>query len=660
MTSAKLRKMLSDGELPPGDEKQVLELLASTEPESLLLMCQVFVNQRHLARQQLEKANKACTKAEAALEKLRQPPWIPATVVAVGEGGRLDVFGANRRQIVTALPEVQTDALRCGDEVYLDHELSLVVGRGQASLRSGLVGTVSEVADGRVLMRGPGDEEMTAFCDPERLESLEPGDRVLYTREVPCVIERLPERRQSRHVLETPMPTRFDQIGGHEELLAEIKRDLDLSLIHREEVADYHLKPLRGITFVGAPGVGKTMIAGAISHYVSEARPDTKFLHIKPGALRGCYYGESERSIRELFALIKSAPAIDGRVLGALLAEIDGLESADNLMCIGATNRIDLCDPALVRQQRFGDRIYELPRPGREATRRILEIYLTPDLPVANGANGANGEGGHDGEDGERVCAGLIDALTSYLHAPRGSSGNLATATLANSDQHEVTASEVLSGALLASAVEKAKRVAAMRRGRRRDRARGPDRRAGRGPGGGGRQAELAARGPADARLPARRRDRADGDPARVEDGPPAHRARGLERGARPPAGRRGKPGENERGNRREKGGSMEQLRRRRREQPQREIPRGGTPGSEEEPESDATGVQVIWGAMAQQMELAGMTVGEAQQLLRPAFGLAPEATPLVDGRLAGSGDRLASGQVLEFVRAAGEKGAVS
>jgi proteasome-associated ATPase len=278
-------------------------------------------------------------------------------------------------------------------------------------------------------------------------------------------------------VLETPMPTRFDQIGGHEEVLAEIKRDLDLSLIHREEVADYQLKPLRGVTFVGAPGVGKTMIAGAISHYVSEARPDTKFLHVKPGALRGCYYGESERRIRELFALIRSAPGfviaffeeldsygargegigqdIDGRVLGALLAELDGLESVDNLMCIGATNRIDLCDPAMVRQQRFGDRIYELSRPVREATRRILEIYLTPELPLANG---------HDGEDRERVCAGLIDALTSYLHAPRGGAGILATATLANSDQHEVTASEVLSGALLASAVEKAKRVAAMRR----------------------------------------------------------------------------------------------------------------------------------------------------------------------------------------------------
>jgi SpoVK/Ycf46/Vps4 family AAA+-type ATPase len=121
-------------------------------------------------------------------------------------------------------------------------------------------------------------------------------------------------------------------------------------------------------------------------------------------------------------------------------------------MCVGATNRIDLCDPALVRQRRFGDRIYRLSRPRREATRRILEIYMPADLPFANG------------EDHEHACASMIDALASYLHAPRSGAGPLATATLADGQQHEITARDVLSGALLASAVEQAKHVAAHRR----------------------------------------------------------------------------------------------------------------------------------------------------------------------------------------------------
>ena len=104
----------------------------------------------------------------------------------------------------------------------------------------------------------------------------------------------------------------------------------------------------------------------------------------------------------------------------------------------------------------------------------------------------------------------------------------------------------------------------------------------------------------------------------------------------------------------------MEQLRRRPREQAPREVPRSGPPGSEEEPQGATTDVQVIWGAMAQQMALAGMTVGDAQALLQQAFNLAPEVTALVDGRLARGDHRLASGQVLEFVRPAGEKGAVA
>jgi hypothetical protein len=104
----------------------------------------------------------------------------------------------------------------------------------------------------------------------------------------------------------------------------------------------------------------------------------------------------------------------------------------------------------------------------------------------------------------------------------------------------------------------------------------------------------------------------------------------------------------------------MERLRRRRSEQPRPELPLGGAPNGDEEPETGSTGVQVIWGAMAQQMELAGMTVGEAQRLLRPAFNLAPEATVLVNGRMAGDDQRLLSGQVLEFVRHAGEKGALA
>jgi proteasome-associated ATPase len=137
---------------------------------------------------------------------------------------------------------------------------------------------------------------------------------------------------------------------------------------------------------------------------------------------------------------------IDGRVLGALLSEIDGLEHATDILCIGATNRLDLCDAALIRQQRLGDRVYTIPRPGREATREILGHYLDAELAYAS-----------------QGAEALAAAATSYLHAANDGAGVLATVTLRSGDTREIRARDVLSGALLASAVEQAKHAAAQR-----------------------------------------------------------------------------------------------------------------------------------------------------------------------------------------------------
>jgi proteasome-associated ATPase len=471
-SSHNLHQLVEGEQLTPEEEKKLVDSLAKNDPGTLAFLSHVVLKQRRQLRSELLKARADRKQLETLARQLETDPWFPGTVLQTGDNGRLDVFCDGRRQIVGTAADVEAGKLRPGDEVFLNGQ-GVIVAHNEGSARTGLVGVVSEVGAAGLLVRGAGDEELHALCVEDLAQELRVGDRVLYQREVPFVFQRLPEREASEWILETPKPICFEDIGGLDGIIDDILQDLQLHLLHAERVAAYRLQIPRGMLLVGPPGVGKSLLAGAIARYLAEARPDTRFLNVPPGAVRGSFYGETERRIREIFAVARAAPGmvvvfmdeldhfgargagigqdIDGRILGALLAEIDGLQSTDNVLCLGASNRLDLCDTALIRQSRFGDRVYEVPRPGRDATRQILSKYLTPELPYA------------DAGDAAEACATLIDAATSFLHAPEGGAGILATATLQNSERREIGPPAVLSGALLASAVDRAKHVAARR-----------------------------------------------------------------------------------------------------------------------------------------------------------------------------------------------------
>jgi len=452
-------KLLKGDELSLAEEHKLLQ---SLDPDSALQLCQLFATRARQGREELAKASEE-------LSALRSPPLHPARVLCVYANDRVDVEAVGGRRVVGTAPELDAASLKIGDEVFLNAELALVLAKNEEIGRTGLIGTIAEVMDGTPVVRGVNDEELLANCEPEVVSTMKAGDRVLYTRGFPCVIEHLPVRTDSSFLLNEPPPISFDSIGGLGEVKGTIRGELDMHLRHADQVGAYQLKPMRGIILYGPPGNGKNMIAAAIGNHVLSLGIDARFLHVAPGALRSMWYGGSEARIRELFAAAKAAPGlvviffdeidsygargsgigqdIDGKVLAALLTELDGLESAPNLFCVGATNRLDLCDEALIREGRLGDRKYRIPRPGREATRQIFAKYLTETLPYAS-----NGGAGY-----------LMDAAVGYLHAPEGGAGLLATATLADGSQVEVQPRDVMSGALIASTIERAKHAAAHR-----------------------------------------------------------------------------------------------------------------------------------------------------------------------------------------------------
>ena len=345
---------------------------------------QQAVSQNEKLTYTLQQAKEQLALLREEVEKLTQPPAAYGTFLGINPDGSVDVFASGRKMRVALHPNLDPAQLLRGDEVVLNESLNVIEARDPE--RSGEVVTLKEVLDDgrRALIYGRGDEERVAeIADSLRDVKMRAGDAVLMDLRSGLLVEKLPRQQVEELVLEEVPDVSYDDVGGLDRQIEDITDAVELPYLHRELFNDYALPAPKGILLYGPPGCGKTLIAKAVANSLAKkvaaltgnANVRSYFLNIKGPELLNKYVGETERQIRLVFERAREkadegVPVIvffdemdslfrtrgtgissdmESTIVPQLLAEIDGVETLRDVIVIGATNREDLIDPAILR-----------------------------------------------------------------------------------------------------------------------------------------------------------------------------------------------------------------------------------------------------------------------------------------------------------------------
>jgi proteasome-associated ATPase len=458
----------------------------------------------------LKEARQQLLALREEVDRLGQPPSGYGVLLSVQDDDTVDVFTSGRKMRLTCSPNIDVRSLKKGQTVRLNEALTVVEAGHFESV--GEISTLREIlADGhRALVVGHADEERIVWlAEPllaaedlpvdvaEALEDIDedwrprrlrPGDSLLVDTKAGYAFERIPKAEVEDLVLEEVPDVSYNDIGGLSRQIEQIRDAVELPFLHKDLYREYMLRPPKGVLLYGPPGCGKTLIAKAVANSLAKKMAEVRgddareaksyFLNIKGPELLNKFVGETERHIRLIFQRAREKASegtpvivffdemdsifrtrgtgvssdVETTVVPQLLSEIDGVEGLENVIVIGASNREDMIDPAILRPGRLDVKI-KIERPDAEAAQDIYSKYLTEDLPVH-----ADDLAEFD-RDRTACIKAMIEKVVDRMYAEIDDNRFLEV-TYANGDKEVMYFKDFNSGAMIQNVVDRAKKYA--------------------------------------------------------------------------------------------------------------------------------------------------------------------------------------------------------
>jgi proteasome-associated ATPase len=436
----------------------------------------------------LQEAKGQIEALRAEVEKLTAPPSAYAIFSSLNADGTGNVYVSGRKMKVSVHPSINGKTMRKGQEVLLNEALNVIEVKGFDI--QGEVVRLKDVLEGnRALVTLHFDEEKVAeLGDPLLTERLSVGDHLLYDPRSGYVVEKLPRSEAEELVLEEVPDVDYEQIGGLQHELEQVRDAVELPFLHPTLFSEYKLSAPKGVLLYGPPGCGKTLIAKAVANSIAKKlghltgkEVRSYFLHVKGPELLNKYVGESERQVREVFRKAKEraedgnpvivffdemdalfrtrgtgiSSDIESTIVPQFLSEIDGMERLRNVIVIGASNRQDLIDPAVLRAGRLDVKV-KVGRPDVVAAKDIFSKYLSVDLPFDE--EDLKRHGGN----AKALVEQMVDLTVGAMYAS-SDENKFIEVTYANGEKEVLYFKDFASGALIEGIVSRAKKFAVKR-----------------------------------------------------------------------------------------------------------------------------------------------------------------------------------------------------